>query len=149
MAYGVQYVLSSVVAYILFCRHRWHFLIKRTSCIFWCGLLFVSPDVAFNILHLLMWRICCSSDIQRIFCHDAYPIFPEITHCLHFLMCSTIHYISWCGVLFIFLDVAYNILYRLMRRKIVLQTYVTFPDVVYILRFLTWRTPCIPWCGIQ
>ena len=113
---GVQYIVSSDVAHISFFRHRWYFLIKRTSCISWCGEPFVFPGVAYNILYLLMLRICCSSDIQSIFCYDAHPIFPNMTYFLQFLMWSTTHCISQCGVHFVFPDVAYNILYRLMWR---------------------------------
>ena len=157
---GVQYASSSVVAYILFCRHRWHFLIKRTSCcISWCGVLFVFSDVAYNILYLLMWRICCSSDIHSIFCYDAHPIFPDITYLLYFLMWSTTHCISCCGVLFVFLDVTYNILYRLMRCKYCSSdirntswygVYPVFPDVTYFLYSLMCHTiNSISWYGVH
>ena len=148
---GVQYALSSVVACILFCRHRWRFLIKRTSCcISWCGVLFVFPDVTYNILYLLMWRICCSSDIHSIFCYDAHPIFPDITYLLYFLMWSTTHCISCCGVYFMYF-LMWRTIYCIAwcGVNIVLQTYVTLPDMVYILYFLMWRTSCIPWCAIQ
>ena len=113
---GVQYIVSSDVTYILFSRHTEHLLLRRTSCISWCDMLPVFPAVEYNTLYILVWHIYCSSDIQSIFCFDAHPIFPDITYFLYFLVWSTTHCISWCGVLFVFLDVAYNILYRQMRR---------------------------------
>ena len=54
---GVQYIVSSDAAYIFFFRHRWRFLIELRYCISWCGVLFVFPDVAYNTLDLLIWRM--------------------------------------------------------------------------------------------
>ena len=113
---GAQYIVSSDVTYILFSRHTEQFLLRRTSCISWCDILPVFPAVEYNTLYPLVWRIYCSSDIHCIFCFDAHPILPYITYFLYFLVWSTTHCISWSGVLFVFLDVAGNILYRLMRR---------------------------------
>ena len=153
----------------------------------WCGILFAFPDVAYNILHLLMWRIYCSPDIQSIYCYGVHHVFPDVTCFLFFLLWSTTHFISWCGIYIVlqtykafsalthilyFLilhtsciswcgaqhtvspGVAY-FLYFLMWRTIyciarcgvyiVIQTYVTFPDMVCILYFLVWRTSCIAW----
>ena len=74
-------------------------------------------------------------------------------------MWSTTHCISWCGVLFVFLDVAYNILYRLMWRKYCssdihsISLYGVHPvylDVTYFLYFLMWRTiNSINWYGVH
>ena len=66
----------------------------RKDCVSWYGVVLVFPDVAYNILYILMWRIYCS---------------------WHLLIWRT-SCISWCGVLFVFPDVACNTLYLLMWR---------------------------------
>ena len=179
--WGVQYIVSSAVTYILFSRHTEHFLLRRTSCISWCDILPVFPVVEYNTLYLLVWHIYCSSDINNIswygvlpffflcglflvfpdvmyialclliwcvYCSSdindvswyvAQPLFPNVAGFLHFLMWCSLHcrswsgiyivlqinitnpvwrtsLITWCGVLFVFPDVTYNILYLLMWR---------------------------------
>ena len=53
---GIYIVLQIYITYAVW----------RTSFITWCGVLFVFPDVTYNILYLLMWRIYLSSDIDSI-----------------------------------------------------------------------------------
>ena len=135
---GVQYIVSSDVTYILFSRHTEQFLLRRTSCISWCDILPVFPAVEYNTLYHLVWRIYCSSDIHCIFCFDAHPILPYITYFLYFLVWSTTHCISWSGVLLYFLMLRAMHCIAWCGVYIVLQTYVTFLDMVCILYFPIW-----------
>ena len=120
------------------------------------------------ILYFLMWRISCNSwcGVQCIVSPDvAYILF--FTHTKHFVIWRT-SCTSWSGVLFVFLDVAYNILYRLMRRIYCSSdihniswygVHPVLPYVTYFLYFLMWHTEtlcfliwptsCISCCGVQ
>ena len=124
---------------VLFFRHKWYFLVWRTSVFFLCGLFLVFPDVVYIALCLLIWSIYCSSDINDVSWYVAQPRFPHVAGFLHFLFWCSLHcrswsgiyivlqiyityhvwrtsFITWCGVLFVFPDVTYNILYLLMWR---------------------------------
>ena len=102
----------------------------RTSYITWCDVHFVFPDVAYNILYLLMCRIYHYSDIIA---------FPDKAYILYILMWRTFC-ISWCGAQYIVSSDVACILFFRHTEHFLLR---------YILYYLMWRTLCISWCGVQ
>ena len=122
---------KAYILYILMWRTFLYFLMWRTIyCVSWCRayvvlLTYIAFSAMTHILYYLILHISCISwnGVQH-------TVFPDVACFLSFLVWRTIYCIDWCGV------------------YIVLQTYVTFSDMVYIPYFLKWRTSCISWCGV-